>query len=74
MASVPPAIAGQHGDVHTFKLCCRLTRGFALDNQQALQVLSEWNARCQPPWSEAELLDKLHRASRYGREPIGGLL
>ena len=74
IASVPPAIAGQHGDVHTFRVCCRLTRGFALDDEQALHVLLEWNARCQPPWSEAELLDKLHRAARYGREPIGGLL
>jgi hypothetical protein len=74
IASVPPAIAGQHGDIHTFRVCCRLTRGFALDDEQALHVLFEWNAGCQPPWSEAELLDKLHRAARYGREPIGGLL
>jgi hypothetical protein len=74
LASVPPAIAGQHGDVHTFRVCCRLTRGFALDDDQALHVLSEWNARCEPPWSPAELLDKLYRAGRYGREPIGGLL
>jgi hypothetical protein len=74
LTSVPPAIAGQHGDVHTFRVCCRLTRGFALDGEQALRVLIEWNARCQPPWSEAELLDKLRRAARYGREPIGGLL
>jgi hypothetical protein len=74
VAMVPPAIEGQHGDVHTFRVCCRLARGFALDDEQALNVLAEWNARCQPPWSEAELLDKLRRAARYGREPIGGLL
>jgi RepB DNA-primase from phage plasmid len=74
LASVPPAISGQHGDVHTFRVCCRLTRGFALDDDQALHVLFEWNARGQPPWSEAELLDKVRRARRYGREPIGGLL
>ena len=74
LASVPPAIAGQHGDVHTFRLCCRLVRGFALNDDQALAVLSEWNARCQPPWSPEELLDKLRRAARYGREPVGGLL
>jgi hypothetical protein len=74
VASVPPAIAGQHGDVHTFRICCRLVRGFALDEEEALRVLSEWNARCQPPWSKADLVDKLRRAARYGREPVGGLL
>jgi len=74
LASVPPAISGQHGDVHTFRICCRVTRGFALNEEQALHVLVEWNARCEPPWSEAELLDKLRRAARYGREPIGGAL
>src|SRR5688572_8950457 len=74
LSSVPPAIAGRHGDVHTFRVCCRLIRGFALNDDQALQVLTDWNARCQPPWSLEELLDKLRRAARYGREPVGGLL
>jgi len=72
--SVPPAVAGQHGDIHTFRLCCRLVRGFALSEAQALEVLSDWNARCQPPWSVDELRDKLRRAAQYGREPVGGLL
>lgn len=27
LASVPPAVAGEHGDVHTFRVCCRLVRG-----------------------------------------------
>jgi hypothetical protein len=74
VASVPPAIAGQHGDVHTFRVCCRLVRGFALNDDQALDVLTEWNAQCQPPWSTDELVDKLRRAAKYGREPVGGLL
>lgn len=74
LASVPPAIAGQHGDVYTFRVCCRLVRGFALSEEQALEALSEWNARCEPPWSSGDLLDKLRRAERYGREPVGGLL
>ncbi len=74
LASVPPAVSGQHGDVHTFKVCCRLIRGFALEDDQALRLLEEWNERCLPPWTTAELVDKLRRAARYGREPIGGLL
>jgi hypothetical protein len=74
VAAIPPAIVGQHGDVHTFRICCRVARGFALDDQEALAVLRDWNTRCQPPWSEGELIDKLARARRYGREPIGCLL
>jgi hypothetical protein len=74
ITSVPPAVAGEHGDVHTFRVCCRLIRGFALTDDQALTILTEWNMRCQPPWSPEELLDKLRRAARYGREPVGGLL
>jgi hypothetical protein len=73
LAAVPPAISGQHGDVHTFRVCCRLVRGFALEDRDAFELLSAWNARCQPPWSERELADKLRRARTYGREPFGGL-
>jgi hypothetical protein len=74
LARVPPAVAGQHGDVHTFRVCCRLVRGFVLDDEDALGVLSAWNQHCVPPWSESELTDKLRRARRYGREVTGGLL
>lgn len=74
LAAVPPAVAGQHGDVHTYRVCCRLVRGFALRDGEALTLLADWNARCEPPWSERELMDKLRRARRYGREPVGGLL
>jgi DNA primase RepB-like protein len=74
LAAVPPAVAGQHGDVHTFRVCCRLVRGFALSDHQAVTLLAAWNARCEPPWTERALIDKLAHARRYGREPIGGLL
>lgn len=74
LARTPPAVAGQHGDLHTFQTCCRVVRGFALDDDQALAVLAEWNARCQPPWTQRELLQKIRSARRNGREPFGGLL
>lgn len=71
---VPPAISGQHGDLHTFQTCCRVVRGFALDDDEALEVLADWNAACQPPWTNPELRDKVRSARLYGRETIGGLL
>jgi hypothetical protein len=72
--AVPPAIAGNHGDVHTFRVCCWLVHLFGLDDADALVLLACWNARCQPPWSDDQLVAKLTRARRYGREPIAGLL
>jgi hypothetical protein len=74
MAAVPAAVSGQRGDVRTFQVCCRLARGFGLAPGDALNLLAEWNARCNPPWTEHELIAKLDHAQRYGREPIGGLL
>jgi hypothetical protein len=74
LAAIPPAIAGNHGDATTFRVCCRLVRGFALDDEDALDVLSDWNRACAPPWSESELRMKISAARQYGHEPLGGLL
>jgi hypothetical protein len=74
IAAIPSAVAGNHGDAATFRVCCRLVRGFDLDDEAALAVLAGWNSVCDPPWSEDELRAKLYAARRYGREPLGGLL
>lgn len=74
VAAIPPAVAGQRGDRRTFQVCCRLVRGFALTDAQALDILADWNARCQPPWTARDLEAKLRHARRYGHEPIGGFL
>lgn len=73
LARVEPAIAGRHGDLHTFRVCCRIVRGFALSDAEAACALSEWNARCEPPWTGDELRAKLESARRYGRELVGAL-
>lgn len=74
LAAVPPAVSGRGGDAHTFRVCCRLVRGFDLSDDDAVAALCEWNARCEPPWLERELRQKVANARRYGREAIGGLL
>ena len=53
LQSVEPAIAGKHGDLRTFRICCRVVRGFDLSDDEAISVLQTWNARCEPPWPEA---------------------
>ena len=74
IAAIPPAVAGQHGDAATFRVCCRLVRGFDLEDAAALAVLADWNRACEPPWSESELRTKLAAARAYGKEQVGGLL
>jgi hypothetical protein len=71
---VPGAIQGRGGDVFTFKLACTLVRGFALTDSEALVLLSSWNYRCLPPWSQSELMSKIDSARRNGSEAIGSRL
>ena len=68
LAGIEPAVAGQNADLHTFRVCCRIARGFALSDEDSLAVLRNWHGRCEPPWSERELRDKLLRARKNGRE------
>ena len=71
LKATPPAIQGEGGDNHTYQVCCGLVRGFDLTDADALELLREWNQRCEPPWSEAELAAKIKGARLYGVEPIG---
>lgn len=61
LATIPPAVSGQHGHDRTFYAAGRLVRGFDLSPAAALPLLAEWNARCEPPWSERELSRKLEQ-------------
>lgn len=72
--STPGAIEGQGGDAHTFRVACKLVRGFDLSDQQALEYLLAWNSKCLPAWSEADLRVKVHSARENGTEPFGYLL
>jgi Bifunctional DNA primase/polymerase, N-terminal len=74
LCSVPPAVEGEGGDEHTYRLACRLVRGFGLSEEEALGALLEWNRDCVPPWSERELRKKIAGAQKYGNEPIGARL
>jgi len=75
IAATPGAIAGQRGHDRSFALACKLVNGFALDEQQAIRWMRLWNEKCQPKWSEAELLHKVSDAVRADhRLPRGHLL
>lgn len=73
--STPGAISGHGGSLATFKLAVALVRGFGLSDPEALTVLAEdFNPRCEPPWSVAELNHKLRYARQAGRVAVGSLL
>jgi len=71
---VEGAVEGSGGDAHTYRLACKLVRGFDLTDDQALAYLSDWNSKCSPPWSIGELQAKVRSARTSGREPFGYLL
>ena len=69
-----PAIEGQGGDKHTYQVCCGTAIGHDFDEHDALEALRDWNAHCEPPWSEAELRQKIRNAIRYGKGQRGAKL
>jgi KaiC/GvpD/RAD55 family RecA-like ATPase len=61
---LPGAVSGQNGHGATFRAACVLILGFCLPEQAALQLLQEYNQRCQPPWTEKELTHKVRQAAK----------
>jgi hypothetical protein len=62
IATIPGAVQGEGGDHRTFTVACTLVIDFGLDPETALPLLLEYNERCSPPWSLAELKHKLAAA------------
>lgn len=54
-----PAVQGQSGSTKTLIVAAHVVLGFLLPPDEALAALADWNARCQPPWSERELRKKI---------------
>jgi len=60
---MPGAVAGDRGHDVTFTAACCVVR-FGLSEADQWTLLSEYNLRCSPPWSERELRHKLADAQR----------
>ena len=63
LAQLPPAVSGCRGHDTTFTAACWLVR-FGLRDRDAMALLREFNERCQPAWTENELVHKLTDARR----------
>ena len=66
--TIDPAISGQGGHNQTFRAACAAVLGFDLAPEEAFPLLAEWNANCQPPWTDRELRHKLQDADRQPGE------
>ena len=62
--ATPPAIEGQGGDSATFTVACSLVHGFDLSVNETAILIADWNSRCLPPWSVAELQHKFSEANK----------
>ena len=65
LEQVPSAISGVHnengqkGHDATISGLGKTIRRFALTREMAIKVLTPWNQKCEPPWSQKEIEHKL---------------
>jgi RecA/RadA recombinase len=71
LALQPEAVEGDGGDHRTYATACGL-RDRGVSEAQAVELLAgEWNERCAPPWTLAELETKAANAFRYAENAPG---
>lgn len=64
LQAMSPAVSGSGGHAATYAAATALVHGFGLSTERALgMLLSEYNLRCQPPWTEKELRHKVDDAA-----------
>ncbi|HEY5812559.1 MAG TPA: hypothetical protein VIT23_07895 [Terrimicrobiaceae bacterium] len=60
-------MSGAGGDACTFRVAVALVHGFALQTTEAMEVMKEYNSRCEPEWSYKELTHKITSAANLTR-------
>ena len=61
--ATPGAVSGANGHNQTFSLTSTLVHGFCLDGEVALSILkTHYNPKCDPQWSDKELVHKIDSA------------
>jgi len=61
--AIPGAVSGSGGHNATFAVACALVKGFNLSSDQAMALLQRWNGKCDPHWSDKDLLHKVTQAN-----------
>lgn len=69
LVRMPGAVSGQRGQAATFRAARVIRWGFGLSEAEALDLLlTDFNPRCEPPWTEAELR---HKVADAGAKSFG---
>jgi hypothetical protein len=75
LAGLPGAVSGRQGHRASFIAAMKIVRGFDLNEEAAFALLrDEWNSRCEPPWSDADLRHKVSEAAEKSGMRRGALL
>jgi hypothetical protein len=75
LAKMPGAVSGDNGHTQTFNAVACAMLGFDLDSDTTYHLIaSEYNPRCDPPWSERELRHKIQSVARSCQRERGYLL
>lgn len=70
LETAKPAIEGQGGNALTYNTACWL-KDFGISENYAVDMMLDWNERCEPPWQGDELVDIIHNAYEFGRNEPG---
>ena len=69
--SLAPAVEGAGGDSWTLQVINKVLDIAPLSPDAMLDVLCEWNERCDPPWEDDELRTKIENALAYRQNDLG---
>src|SRR5262249_7303833 len=74
VAKIPGAIQGNQGDAQILAVANVIVWDFALSQPEAMTIFREYNQRCSPPRTEAELVVNLQSAEKQPHANPGGNL
>jgi putative DNA primase/helicase len=63
----PGAKEGEHGHEHSYKVACAVAHDHDLSEDDAFEVMRDWNQRCDPPWEEHGLRKLIRDAAKYAK-------
>jgi len=70
LETAPIARQGEGGTTTTYMVACSV-KDFGLTANETMNVMWDWNKRCEPPWGADELRNQIDSAFKYGQEAPG---